>query len=308
MRRGPFSGYADLWFKDESSNPTGSFKARGMTTAVSMASLLGAQGVALPTAGNAGSAAAAYAARAGLPCAVAMPADTPSAIVAECAAYGANVVLLRGLINDCGRFISQVAHERGWLDLSTLKEPYRVEGKKTMGYELAEDFGWELPDAILYPTGGGTGLVGMWKAFAELAAMGFVGSKRPRMYAVQAEGCAPIVKAFLEGKDDAPLWEGATTHAHGLRVPKALGDFLILEDIYASGGEAVAASDAELMRACADLARLEGMLAAPESGAGLAAIQKLVRAGTIGRDDIVVLFSTGSGYKYLEAWQSAIAQ
>ena len=305
-RLGEALGLRHLYIKDEGQNPTNSFKARGLSAAVSMAKALGVQTIALPTAGNAGGAAAAYAAHAGMGCVIAMPKDTPSAIILECRAFGADVHLLDGLISDCGAFIAERAPREGWFEVSTLKEPYRIEGKKTMGYELWEEFDGELPDVIVYPTGGGVGLIGMWKAFEELGAMQLTGAKRPRMISAQADGCAPIVKAFEQHATTSEKWENASTVAAGLRVPKALGDFLILEDIYASHGEAVAATDKELMDACRDMARLEGLLAAPESGAGLAAIQKLVAAKKIGRDETVVLFSTGGGYKYMEAWQSAL--
>jgi threonine synthase len=306
-RLGGVLGLNRLYIKDEGQNPTNSFKARGLSAAVSMAKALGVKTIALPTAGNAGGAAAAYAAHAGIGCVIAMPTDTPSAIILECRAFGADVHLIDGLISDCGAFIAKEAARAGWFEVSTLKEPYRIEGKKTMGYELWEEFNGQLPDVIVYPTGGGVGLIGMWKAFEELEAMGLIGSRRPRMIAAQAEGCAPIVRAFEKHAKVSETWENASTVASGLRVPKALGDFLILEDIYASRGEAVAATDAELMAACRDIARLEGMLAAPESGAGLAAIQKLVAAKKIRADETVVLFSTGGGYKYMEAWQSAMA-
>lgn len=306
-RLGERLGLTRLFIKDEGQNPTNSFKARGLSAAVTMAHALGVKTIALPTAGNAGGAAAAYAARAGLGCVVAMPSDTPSAIILECRALGADVRLIDGLISDCGAFIAAQAPGAGWFEVSTLKEPYRIEGKKTMGYELWEDFGGTIPDVIVYPTGGGVGLIGMWKAFEELEAMGLIDSRRPRMIAAQAEGCAPIVRAFEHRADASEAWANAATVASGLRVPKPLGDFLILADIYASHGEAVAATDEELMAACRDMARLEGIMAAPESGAALAAIRKLVNEGKIGRDESVVLFSTGSGYKYLEAWQSAVA-
>jgi len=306
-RLGERLGLTKLYIKDEGQNPTNSFKARGLSAAVSMAKSLGTRTIALPTAGNAGGAAAAYAAHAGIGCAIAMPVDTPSAIILECRAFGAEVHLINGLISDCGAFIAEQAPRHGWFEVSTLKEPYRIEGKKTMGYELWEDFGGTLPDVIVYPTGGGVGLIGMWKAFEELEAMKLIGGRRPRMIAAQADGCAPIVRAFQQHAGTSEKFENAATVASGLRVPKPLGDFLILEDIYASHGEAVAASDAALMAACRDMARLEGILGAPESGAGLAAIQKLVSAKKIGRDESVVLFSTGGGYKYMEAWQSAIA-
>ncbi len=306
-RLGEHVGVDRLYIKEEGQNPTNSFKARGLSAAVSMAKRLGVGTIALPTAGNAGGAAAAYAAKAGLGCVIAMPSDTPDAIVLECRAFGADVHMIDGLISDCGVFIAQQAATNGWYEVSTLKEPYRIEGKKTMGYELWEDFEGTLPDVIVYPTGGGVGLIGMWKAFEELEAMNLVDSRRPRMIAAQAEGCAPIVRAFEQRASASDRWDNAATVAAGLRVPKPLGDFLILADIYASGGEAVATSDSELMEACRDIARLEGILAAPEGGAGLAAIRKLVTQGKIRRDESVVLFNTGSGYKYLEAWRAALA-
>ena len=307
-RYGEEAGLSQLYIKDEGLNPTGSFKARGLTAAVSMAKALGKETIALPTAGNAGGAAAAYAAQAGLRCVIAMPADTPSANIIEARAFGAEVRLVDGLISDCGKLIAERVAEEGWYEVSTLKEPYRIEGKKTMGYELWEDFGGELPDAIVYPTGGGVGLIGMWKAFAELEAMGLIGSERPRMIAVQAEGCAPIVRAFLANEADSQYWDEAATVASGLRVPKALGDFLVLDGVYKSGGEAVAVSDAELMDAAAELARLEGIFAAPEGGAGLACLGRLLTVGKLRADDRVVVFNTGSGYKYLEAWQEELSK
>ena len=305
-RLGNELGLERLYIKEEGQNPTNSFKARGLSAAVTMAKALGVETIALPTAGNAGGAAAAYAARAGLNCVVAMPADTPAAIVLETRACGADVRLIDGLISDCGAFIAEHAATHGWYEVSTLKEPYRIEGKKTMGYELWEEFDGALPDVIVYPTGGGVGLIGMWKAFEELETMGLTGSHRPRMIAAQAEGCAPIVKAFEQHAASSVKWENATTVAAGLRVPKALGDFIILADIYESHGEAVAVSDEALMSACREMARLEGIFAAPEGGAGLAAIQKLVSEGTIGHQESIVLFNTGSGYKYLEAWRDAV--
>jgi len=306
-RLGQHLGLDRLYIKDEGQNPTASFKARGLSAAVTMAKALGIDTIALPTAGNAGGAAAAYAARAGLRCVIAMPSDTPVAIVLECRAFGADVHLIEGLISDCGAFIAQNAPKHGWFEVSTLKEPYRIEGKKTMGYELWEEFEGALPDVIVYPTGGGVGLIGMWKAFEELEAMNLTGSRRPRMIAAQAAGCAPIVRAFDRRAPASAAWENAATVAAGLRVPKPLGDFLILADVYASGGRAVAVDDEELMAACREMARLEGILAAPEGGAGLAVIQQLVARGQIARDESVVLFNTGSGYKYLEAWQAALA-
>jgi threonine synthase len=305
---GAHLGLDALYIKEEGQNPTGSFKARGLSAAVTMAKALGVETIALPTAGNAGGAAAAYAAQGGLRCVVAMPADTPMAIVLETRACGADVRLIDGLISHCGAFIAEQSAQHGWYEVSTLKEPYRIEGKKTMGYELWEEFGGRLPDVIVYPTGGGVGLIGMWKAFEELEAMGLTGSQRPRMIAAQADGCAPIVRAFERHAESSERWEDAATLAAGLRVPKALGDFLILADIYASRGAAVAVSDAALLSACRAMARLEGVFAAPEGGAGLAAIDTLVRQGTIARHESVVLFNTGSGYKYLEAWQAALPE
>jgi len=305
-RLGAHLGLDRLYIKDEGQNPTASFKARGLSAAVTVARTLGVETIALPTAGNAGGAAAAYAAHAGLHCIVAMPADTPTAIVLETRACGADVRLIDGLISDCGAFIAAEAPKHGWYEVSTLKEPYRIEGKKTMGYELWEEFDGALPDVIVYPTGGGVGLIGMWKAFEELEAMGLGGRARPRMIAAQAEGCAPIVKAFEQHAAASVKWENAATVAAGLRVPKALGDFIILADIYESRGEAVAVSDSSLMSACRDMARFEGIFAAPEGGAGLAAIQTLVAQHKIARDESVVLFNTGSGYKYLEAWQDSL--
>ena len=306
QRLGAQLGLNRLYIKEEGQNPTSSFKARGLSAAVTVATALGVDTIALPTAGNAGGAAAAYAAPAGLRCIVAMPADTPAAIVLETRACGADVRLIDGLISDCGALIAAEALKHGWYEVSTLKEPYRIEGKKTMGYELWEAFNGALPDVIVYPTGGGVGLIGMWKAFDELEAMGLTGRQRPRMIAAQAAGCAPIVRAFEQHADASVKWEDAATVAAGLRVPKALGDFIILADIYASRGEAVAVSDDALMAACRDMARLEGIFAAPEGGAGLAAIERLVHDGKIAGDESVVLFNTGSGYKYLEAWQSAV--
>jgi len=307
-RLGERVGLSKLYIKDEGLNPTGSFKARGLSAAVTMAKALGIKTLAIPTAGNAGGAAAAYAAKAGLGCVIAMPADTPAANILESRAFGADVHLIDGLISDCGRFIAENKVKEGWFDVSTLKEPYRVEGKKTMGYELWEEFGGKLPEVIIYPTGGGVGLIGMWKAFEEMETMGWIGRERPRMIAAQAAGCAPIVKAFEQHAETADFWNNAATLASGLRVPKPPGDFLILADLYASHGEAVAASDEAMLAACRDLARLEGIFAAPEGGAGVVAAQTLVERGKIQRDETVVLFNTGSGYKYLEAWQAALGR
>jgi threonine synthase len=299
-RLGQRLGLPKLLIKDESGNPTGSFKARGLGLAVSMARALGAADVCLPSAGNAGSALGAYAARGGLRAHVFLPRDIARLFVLETEAYGAEVHEVDGLISDAGRVCAGLAREHGWFECATLKEPYRVEGKKTMGYELWEQLGWRLPDALVYPTGGGTGLIGMWKAFEELEAMGFIGARRPRMYAVQAEGCAPIVKAFAEGREDAPMWEGATTHAHGLRVPKALGDFLILRALRQSHGSAVAVSEEQIVAGVRAAAACEGLFMAPEGGACVAALQQLKASGHVSPDDEVVLFNTGTGFKYFE--------
>jgi threonine synthase len=289
-----------LFVKEEAGNPTGSFKARGLALAVTMAKRLGAKVVCLPSAGNAGSALAAYAARAGLESRVFLPRDIARLFVVETEAYGARVEMVDGLITDAGRACALAAREHGWYECATLKEPYRVEGKKTMGYEIAEQMGWKLPDAILYPTGGGTGIIGMWKAFEEMEAMGFVGPARPRMYAVQPEGCAPIVKAFAEGAEEAPLWEDARTLAHGLRVPKAIGDFLILRALRESHGAAVAVSEREIIDGVKDAAAAEGLFMAPEGGACVAALRKLKASGHLSPDDTVVTFNTGTGFKYVE--------
>jgi threonine synthase len=299
-RLGARVGLPRLLVKDESFNPTGSFKARGLSLAVSMAKALGATDVCLPSAGNAGSALAAYAARAGLRAHVFLPRDIAHLFRMETEAYGAEVVMVDGLITDAGRVCAARAAEQGWYECATLKEPYRVEGKKTMGYELLEQLDWKLPDAVLYPTGGGTGLIGMWKAFQELEQMGFIGPERPRMYAVQAEGCAPIVKAFVEGRDDAPMWENATTHAHGLRVPKAIGDFLMLRALRESLGGGITVSEPEIIQGVKDASASEGMFMAPEGGACVAALAKLTATGQLRPDDTVVVFNTGTGFKYVE--------
>ncbi len=299
-RLGTPRGFSDLWIKDEGNNPTGSFKARGLSAAVSKAKELGVTAIALPTAGNAGGAAAAYAARAGIACHVFMPRDTPRVFPLECERYGATVTLVDGLIDDCGKIVAARSKEAGWYDVSTLKEPYRVEGKKTMGYELAEEFGWELPDAVVYPTGGGTGLIGMWKAFEEMEAMGWIGPKRPKMISVQAEGCAPIPKAFAAGKPVSERFEGAQTYASGLRVPKAFADDLILRDVRASGGSAVAVSDDAMRGASDEIGAAEGLFVSPEGGAAWAGAKKLAARGELARESRVVLFNTGSGFKYVE--------
>jgi threonine synthase len=295
-------GLRNLYVKDESQNPTQSFKARGMTAAVSMAKELGVSKVAVPSAGNAAGALAAYAARAGLEAHIFMPRDTPRANVVECEQTGARVTLLDGLITDCGAEVARRKEAEGWFDVSTLKEPYRVEGKKTLGYELAEQLGWELPDVCVYPTGGGTGLVGMWKAFDEMEALGWIDGRRPRMVTVQAEGCAPIVRAFEEGKRFADELENAATVASGLRVPKAVGDFLILDALRASKGAAVAVSDAELLAAVGKIGAAEGLFVAPEGAACLPALRKLIERGEVKNDERVVLFNTGAGVKYLECF------
>jgi threonine synthase len=301
-RTGERIGANDLLIKDEGLNPTGSFKARGLSCAVSMCVELGQRRLAIPSAGNAASALAAYAAAAGLEANIFMPQDVPQANFIECKAYGARVTLVDGLISDCGRIVAQRKQAEGWFEISTLKEPYRIEGKKTMGYELAEQLGWTLPAAIFYPTGGGVGMIGMWKAFAEMEALGWIGSERPKMIAVQAAGCAPIVKAFDEGAEKSQFWEEASTVASGLRVPKALGDFLVLQAVRESGGTAIAISDTELIDAGIQLATEEGLFVAPEGAACIAAAEKLIRSGFLKRDDRMVIYNTGSGLKYLETY------
>lgn len=291
-------GARHLWVKDEGRLPTGSFKARGLVMAIAMAKELGVATIAMPTNGNAGAAAAAYASRVGIESVIFCPADTPEVNVREIAAQGARVYRVNGLIDDCGKLVGQGAKERGWFDLSTLKEPYRIEGKKTMGLELAEQLGWELPDAIFYPTGGGTGLIGMWKAFAELEALGWIGAKRPRMIAVQAEGCAPMVRAFEAGERHATRWEDAHTIAMGIRVPQAVGDFLILDAVRESGGVAMAVSDAAIAQAVDDAARRDGLLLCPEGGATLAAWRKALAEGLVSPEEKVVLFNCATGLKY----------
>src|SRR5215208_1266517 len=297
------AGVQELYIKDESQNPTQSFKARGMAAAVSMAKELGCKKLAVPSAGNAAGALAAYAARAGIKSYIFMPRDTPRANVVECEQTGAHVTLMDGLITDCGAEVARRKEAQGWFDVSTLKEPYRVEGKKTLGYELAEQLNWQLPDVIIYPTGGGTGLIGMWKAFAEMEQMGWIGSKRPRMVTVQAEGCAPIVQAFEEGKRFADEFPNAATTASGLRVPKAIGDFLILDALRQSGGTAVAVTDEELIAATREIGAAEGIFCAPEGAACLPALRQLIDAGEVSASDRVVLFNTGSGVKYMESFE-----
>ncbi|OGF03656.1 MAG: threonine synthase, partial [Candidatus Doudnabacteria bacterium RIFCSPLOWO2_12_FULL_49_8] len=290
-----------LFVKDESLNPTNSFKARGLSAAVTRAMYLGAQVLSIPTAGNAGCAMAAYAAKAGLEAQVFMPRDVKTPFIRECELYGAKVTLVDGLITDAGRIAAETGGPLGWYDVSTLKEPYRIEGKKIMGYELAEQFGWRLPDWIIYPTGGGTGMVGMWKAFEEMSAMGWIDPvKRPHMVTVQAANCAPIVRAFDEGTEKARPWENATTIADGLRVPRAIGDFLVLRAVRESQGAAVAVADTDMVQGMRDLGRFEGINAAPEGGAAMHAVHVLREAGSIKQDDTVVVFNTGGMYKYID--------
>ncbi|MCK6621298.1 MAG: threonine synthase [Calditrichaceae bacterium] len=295
-------GFTNLWIKEEGVNPTNSFKARGLAVAISRAHELGVRAVSIPSAGNAAGAMCAYAALAGMSAYVYMPKDVPHPFIAECRALGAEVTLVEGLITDCGRLAAQHLAEDRRFDVSTLKEPYRIEGKKTMGYELAEQLGWNLPDVIIYPTGGGTGLVGMWKAFAEMEQLGWISSRRPRMVTVQAEGCAPMVKAFWEGREFAEPWENARTAADGLRVPAAVGDFLILRALRESRGTAVAVTDREMLQSANRIGRTQGIFASPEGGATLAAFLRLRRSGWIADGESVVLFNTGSGHKYAHLW------
>ncbi len=299
-RLGERHGCPHLYLKDESFNPTGTFKARGMAAAVSQARALGARKLAVPTAGNAGGALAAYASRAGLEAYVLMPKDAPPANQLEVRAHGANLILVDGLIGDCGRLLAERKQREGWFDVSTLKEPYRIEGKKTLGYELYEQLGGRLPDAIFYPTGGGVGLIGLWKAFNEMETLGWIGSERPKMISVQASGCAPIVRAFEQRKPESEPWKNAATIAAGLRVPKALGDFLVLDAIYRSGGAAVATEDDEILAGVRTLARLEGIFACPEGGAVIAALPKLLERGVLKGEDTMILFNTGTAMKYLD--------
>ncbi len=300
--------FSRLYIKDESLNPTGSFKARGIAVAISAAVERGASKFAMPSAGNAAGAMAAYTAEAGVESNVFMPKDTPLAFRLECDYYGANVELIEGLITDCGKLVEEHRESEGWFEVSTLKEPYRIEGKKTMGYELAEQLDWSLPDVIIYPTGGGTGLIGMWKAFEEMEQLGWIGPERPRMVVVQTEGCAPIVRAFSEGRSSARAWDDAETVVSGLKVPDALGDFLILDALYESNGTAVAVSDEDCINYSRMMASHTGIFPAPEGGATLAAFDKLHRQKWIREDDRVVLFNTGSGLKYLEALNRQVAR
>ncbi|HVS60947.1 MAG TPA: threonine synthase [Gemmatimonadaceae bacterium] len=297
-------GLRELYVKDESLNPTQSFKARGMSVAVSMAKEFGVKKLAAPSAGNAAGALAAYCAHARIGVYLFMPRDTPRANIIECEVAGAHVTLMDGLITDCGAEVARRKESEGWFDVSTLKEPYRVEGKKTLGYEIAEQLAWTLPDVIIYPTGGGTGLVGMWKAFDELQQLGWISEKRPRMISVQAAGCAPIVRAFEAGDRFAEEFENAATVASGLRVPKAIGDFLILDAIRESGGTAITVTDEELIEGAEELARTEGIFAAPEGGACVPALRKLLARGDVKPEEKVVLFNTGSGIKYLDVFES----
>jgi threonine synthase len=303
----PSREYPNVYVKDEGLNPTGSFKARGMSAAVTMAKHYGLRNLAAPSAGNAGGALAAYAAAADIEAHIFMPKDVPLANRMECDYYGANVTLVDGLISDCARMVAEridkegwTKNEDGWFDVSTLKEPFRVEGKKTMGYEVAEQLGWKLPHGIIYPTGGGVGMIGMWKAFDEMEELGWIGSDRPKMITVQAAGCAPIVKAWEAGKSTSEMWSGAATFAAGLRVPKAYGDYLILDILKKSQGAAVAATDEEILAATGYWASIEGVFAAPEGAASLVAYQKLRASGFFRAEDTVVLFNTGSAYKYLD--------
>jgi threonine synthase len=304
-RLGAELGLKHLFVKDEALNPTNSFKARGMSAAVTRAHALGATTLSVPSAGNAACAMAAYAAKAGLTARVFMPRDVKTPFIRECELHGADVTLVDGLITDAGRIAAEQGRPLGWYDVSTLKEPFRVEGKKTMGYEIAEQLGWTWPDWIIYPTGGGTGIVGIWKACEELERLGWVTGPRPRLVSVQAEGCAPIVRAFSQGDETADPWEGASTIADGLRVPAAVGDILVLRALRESGGSALAVSDADMVRDMRALGSLEGIGAAPEGGATLTALRRLVNDGTIGSDNSVVLLNTGGALKYLDVLNPA---
>ncbi len=303
-RLGARLGAQNLWIKDEGLNPTGSFKARGLSAAISMCAELGISRIAIPSAGNAASASAAYAAAAGIECHIFMPKDVPQSNFIECKAFGAKVTLVDGLISDCGKIVAERKQKEGWFEVSTLKEPYRIEGKKTMGYEMAEQFHWDLPDAIFYPTGGGVGLIGMWKAFEEIETLGWISSKRPKMIAVQVEGCQPVVRAFERGAARSEFFENAQTVASGLRVPKPLGDFLILDAVRKSGGTAVAVSDEQMLDCGIDLAADEGMFVAPEGAACVAALKNLLASGFLKPEERIVIYNTGSGLKYLEAYST----
>jgi threonine synthase len=301
-RLGKRLGTENLWVKDEGLNPTGSFKARGMACAISMCVAFEIRHVATASAGNAAGAMAAYAAAAGIEAHLFMPRDVPEANYLESKAYGADITLVDGLISDCARLVTERCEAEGWFNLTTLKEPYRIEGKKTMGYEVAEQMDWELPDAIFYPTGGGVGLIGMWKAFEEMERLGWIGSRRPKMIAVQAEGCQPVVRALEENQPRSRFWEDARTVASGLRVPKPLGDFLVLEAVRKSGGTALAVSDAEMLDAGIQLAAEEGIFAAPEGAACVSALEKLLATGFLKPEERIVLYNTGTGLKYAEAY------
>ena len=307
-RLGQRLGLSRLYLKDEGANPTGSFKARGQAVAITMARELGVRKVAVPSAGNAGGAMAAYAARAGLEALVYMPEGTPVMNRLECSILGAEVVLVPGSIKDCGRALAERIRSEGWFDVSTLKEPYRVEGKKTMAYEIIEQLAGLVPDAMIYPTGGGTGLVGMWKAFGEMEELGWTSGRRPRMFAVQATGCAPMVRAFTQGAERAEEWTNPKTIASGLRVPSAVGDFLILRALRESHGSAVAVEDPAMLEGVREIAETEGLVTAPEGGATLAALKQLLTDGTLAGSETVVLFLTGSGYKYFEALEAVAGQ
>jgi len=301
-RLGNEVNHSNIFIKDEGLNPSTSFKARGLAMAVSRAYELDIKEISIPSAGNAAGAMSSYAALAGIKAHVFMPTDVPPPFVAECKALGAKVTLIDGLITDCGKAAAEGVKNLGWFDVSTLKEPYRIEGKKTMGYEVAEQMNWKLPDVIIYPTGGGTGLIGMWKAFDEMEKLGWISSKKPRMVSVQSEGCAPIIKAFNEGTKHTELWQNASTIASGLRVPAAIGDFLILNAIRESNGTAVAVSDKDIMECANLIGKTQGIFTAPEGGATLAAFNKLYKQGWIKEEDKVVLFNTGSGHKYFNLW------
>jgi len=303
LRLGESIGLKNLWIKDEGIIPTGTFKARGLSMAVSKAKELGIKVLALPSAGNAAGAMAAYGARAGMKVYVFMPRDAPKVNQVECQMVGAKVVLVDGLISDAGKLVKEGMEEMQWFNLATLGEPYRVEGKKTMGIEVAEQLDWKLPDVIIYPTGGGTGIIGMWKVFDELEELGWIGSERPRMVSVQAEGCAPIVKAYNEGLSESVFFQNAETKASGLRVPKALGDFLVLRAARESGGKCIAVSDDEIMASVSEIAKKEGLFACPEGAATHAALKKLVAEGSVDKDERVVLFNTGSGLKYTDLFK-----
>jgi threonine synthase len=299
-------GLRHLFVKEEGLNPTGSFKARGLSAAISKAKELGVRTASMPSAGNAGAAAAAYCARAGMELYLVMPVDVPYVNQVECAIYGAHTFLIHGLINDAGRSLREQGKIKGWFDMSTLKEPYRVEGKKTMGYELAEQFDWSLPDVIIYPTGGGTGIIGMWKAFSEMEALGWIGRHRPRMVIVQAAGCAPMVRAHRDGRDHAEPWHNAHTIAAGLRVPEAIGDYLILQAVRESGGTSYAVTDDEILADMRELAAAEGVFACPEGAAAYGALKAMVREGRVAPDERVVLFNTGAGLKYADLLQPGL--